>query len=288
MNEGRGATTMHDSSGSHLSGTIGSALVTGVVTDGATGYEWLAANRSGVHTERLIKVDSARLNPKTANFTVIVRFHTGSTGDQNIIQKGQARTVGGMWKIPLFGGRVGCNFLGVVQRSAVWSRETVADNKWHTVRCDRRRTGVTLTLDGGAPKTNSNWTGSISNTWPLAIGGKPKCDGGVSVGCDYYAGLLDRVVVARSQCHGVAATMTGRSGADELVGTPARDVIVGNGGADVIRGRGGNDLICGGRGRDHIEGNDGDDVLRGGRGLDTGRGGRGSDNCFSIESARSC
>src|SRR5215216_3275602 len=240
MNEGPNATTMHDSSGSGLNGTIGSAVVTGVVTDGATGYQWLSANRSGVHTERLIKVESARFNPAIADFTVILRFRTASTGDQNIIQKGQARTSGGMWKIPLFGGKVGCNFLGVERRSAVWSRETVADNKWHTVRCDRRSTGVTLTLDGGTPKTNRNWTGSISNTWPLAIGGKPKCDGGVTVGCDYYVGLLDRVVVARSECHDVPATMTGTGRADELVGTPERDVIVGKGGADVIRGRGGN------------------------------------------------
>jgi Ca2+-binding RTX toxin-like protein len=287
MNEPPGATTMHDSSGSNLSGTIGSAVVTGVVTDGATGYQWLSGNRSGVHTERLIKVDSPVFNPGIGDFTVILRFHTASTGDQNIIQKGQAHTIGGMWKIPLFGGKVGCNFLGVEHRSAVWSNDTVADNAWHTVRCDRRTTGVTLTLDGGTPKTNHRWTGSISNTWPLAIGGKPKCDP-PAVGCDYYVGLIDRVVVARSECHGVAATMTGTSGADELVGTEDRDVIVAGRGADEIRGAGGNDLICGGGGRDQIEGNAGNDVLRGGRGFDSGRGGRGSDVCVSIESARSC
>jgi len=286
MNEGPNATTMHDSSGSGLNGTIGSAVVTGVVTEGATGYQWLSANRSGVHTERLIKVESARFNPAIADFTVILRFRTASTGDQNIIQKGQARTSGGMWKIPLFGGKVGCNFLGVEHRSAVWSNETVADNEWHTVRCDRRASGVTLTLDGGTPKTNHRWTGSIANTWPLAIGGKPKCGG--TVGCDYYVGLLDRVVVSRSECHGVAATMTGTSGPDVLVGTEDRDVIVAGAGADEIYGHGGNDLICAGRGRDYIEGNAGNDVLRGGRGFDTGRGGAGSDACISVESARSC
>jgi hypothetical protein len=287
MNEPPGATTMHDSSGSNLSGTIGSAVVTGVVSDRATGYQWLSGNRSGVHTERLIKVDSARFNPAIADFTVILRFRTASTGDQNIIQKGQARTIGGMWKIPLFGGKVGCNFLGVEHRSAVWSNETVTDNEWHTVRCDRRTTGVTLTLDGGTPKTNHRWTGSISNTWPLAIGGKPKCDP-PDVGCDYYVGLLDRVVVSRPDCHGVAATMTGTSGPDVLVGTENRDVIVAGGRADEIYGRGGNDLICGGGGKDQIEGNAGNDVLRGGPGFDSGRGGRGSDTCISVESARSC
>jgi len=203
MNESSGASTMTDSSGSGLSGRIGSAVVTGVVVDGATGYRWPSGNRSGVHTERLIKVDSSLLNPGTANFTVVMRFYTASFGDQNIVQKGQAKTVGGQWKIPIKNGKVGCNFLGVEQRSAVWSRQIIADNKWHTIRCDRRRTGVTLTVDGGTPKTNRNWTGSISNTWPVAIGGKPKCDGGVTVGCDYYVGLIDRVIVMRPECDGV-------------------------------------------------------------------------------------
>jgi hypothetical protein len=120
MNEAPGATTMHDSSGSGLNGTIGSAVVTGDVTDGATGYRWLSANRwNTAHPERLIKVTSSKLNPGTENFTVIMRFNTGSFGDQNIIQKGQAKTSGGMWKIPLFDGKIGCNFLGVAHRSAV-------------------------------------------------------------------------------------------------------------------------------------------------------------------------
>jgi hypothetical protein len=197
MNESPGATTMNDSSGSGLSGTIGSDVVTGVVTDGATGYRWRSENRWVTsHPERLIKVSSSQLNPGTQNFTVIMRFYTGSTGDQNIIQKGQAKTSGGMWKIPLFGGKVGCNFLGVERRSAVWSNQIVADNTWHTVRCDRRTTGVTLTLDGFAPKTNHNWTGSISNTWPLTIGGKLKCDQ-KTVGCDYFVGRIDSIVVMR-------------------------------------------------------------------------------------------
>jgi Ca2+-binding RTX toxin-like protein len=288
MNEPPGATTMHDSSGSGLNGTIGSAVLTGIVTDGATGYQWPSGNRSGVHTERLITVDSSRLNPGIANFTFIMRFKTSSFGDQNIVQKGQAKTGGGQWKIAIKKGKIVCNFLGVVHRSAVWSNEIIADNKWHTVRCDRRTTGVTQTIDGGTPKTNRNWTGSISNTWPVSIGGKPKCDGGVTVGCDYYVGFIDRVVLIRSECDGVAATIMGTGGADELVGTPDRDVIVASGGNDEIRGLGGDDVICGGSGRDQIEGNAGNDVLRGGSGFDTGLGGIGSDVCVSVESARSC
>jgi hypothetical protein len=196
MNEPAGATTMHDGSGSNLSGTIGSAVITGVVTDGATGYRWPSENRSGVHPERLVTVDSSRLNPGTNDFAVIVRFYTASFGDQNIVQKGQARTRGGMWKIVLFRGKVRCNFKGSVHRSAIESREIVADKAWHRVRCERRSTGVTLILDGGPPRTNPRWTGDIANTWPLSIGGKPKCNP-PDVGCDYFVGRLDRVVVKR-------------------------------------------------------------------------------------------
>jgi Laminin G domain len=197
MNERPGATIMHDSGGFNLSGTIGSAVETGVVTEGAIGYRWPSENRWGsAHPERLIMVNGWRLNPGLRDFRVVVRFYTSSTGDQNIIQKGQARTIGGLWKIPLFGGKVGCNFKGSEHRSAVWSSEIVADNQWHTVRCTRRPTGVTISVDGGTPRTNPRWTGRIANTWPLAIGGKPKCDG-TTVACDYFVGRIDRVLVKR-------------------------------------------------------------------------------------------
>ena len=307
MNEPAGATTMHDSSGSNLDGTIGSAVATGVVSDGATVYRWPSGNRWGsAHPERLIRVDSSLLDPGTADFVVVMRFQTSSTGDQNIIQKGQATSTGGMWKIPLFGGKIGCNFLGVVHRSAVWSRETVADGQWHTIRCERRSTGVTLTLDGGAPKINHTWTGSISNHWRLSIGGKAQCDGGVTVGCDYFVGSIDHITVSRPECQGEVATITGTSDADDLVGTAGRDVIVAYGGADQIRAGGGDDLICAGKGADQVHGGpggdriygqDGDDVLAGdrgndiiwgGSGFDSARGGRGSDTCHSVERARSC
>jgi hypothetical protein len=73
----------------------------------------------------------------------------------------------------------------------------VADNQWHTVRCTRTSVGVTIVVDGGTAKTNGVWTGNIANTWPLAIGGKPKCDG-TTVGCDYFVGRLDRAVVEKA------------------------------------------------------------------------------------------
>jgi hypothetical protein len=195
MNEPPGATTMHDSSQSNLSGTIGSAVRTGVVFSGERGYRWSRQNKAGYHSERLVTVGSSLLNPRRDAFAVTVRLYTGA-GDQNIIQKGQARTAGGMFKIDMVRGHVICAFKGSAGRVAIRSRQTVWDHVWHRVRCERRRRSVGIIVDGGARRTQAGRTGRIANTWPLSIGGKWHCNP-PDVQCDYYVGLLDRAVVRR-------------------------------------------------------------------------------------------
>jgi hypothetical protein len=196
MNEPAGSTTMLDSSGNNLSGAIGSAVVTGEVQAGETAYRWLGANKAGYHPERLVTVDSASLNPGTDPFAITVRIYTGA-GDQNILQKGQSGTGGGMYKIDMKAGIVICMYRGSDGNAAVRSNQTVWDHQWHTIRCERQPSGVTLTIDGGAPKTTKHATGNIANNKILSIGGKAYCDGGVTVQCDYYIGLIDSVVMER-------------------------------------------------------------------------------------------
>jgi hypothetical protein len=195
MNEPPGATTMLDRGESNLSGTIGSAVQTGVVLSGETGYRWSAQNKAGYHPERLVTVDSSLLNPRRDDFAVTVRLFTGA-GDQNILQKGQAKTTGGMFKIDMVKGHAICVFRGSAGRAAIRSRQTVWDHVWHSVRCERRSSGVAIIVDGGAPRTKAGATGKIANTWALSIGGKLHCDP-PDVQCDYYVGLLDRAVVRR-------------------------------------------------------------------------------------------
>jgi hypothetical protein len=195
MNEGPGATTMHDSSGSGLSGTIGSAVLTGVVTNGATGYRWLGQNKDGLHPERLVLVQSSLLNPGTNDYAITARVYTGA-GDQNILQKGQANTSGGMFKIDMLQGEVICMYKGSAGRASVRSTQTIWDNSWHTLRCERRANAVTLTIDGGSSRTTRKPTGNIANNWEFSIGGKSRCDP-PSVQCDYFVGRIDRVVVER-------------------------------------------------------------------------------------------
>jgi Ca2+-binding RTX toxin-like protein len=88
-------------------------------------------------------------------------------------------------------------------------------------------------------------------------------------------------------CNGVAATIVGSSGSDDIEGTPGRDVIATLGGDDKIRAEGGNDLICGGLGNDDIRGDAGsdrvlgeagNDIIRGETGNDQMNGGAGNDN----------
>ncbi len=98
-------------------------------------------------------------------------------------------------------------------------------------------------------------------------------------------------------CFGLAVTIAGTGGDDEITGTEQADVIDGKSGNDTIAGLGGNDTICGGNGMDIVEGGDGDDridggngkdILDGGNGNDVGFGGNGFDICSSVESGNGC
>jgi hypothetical protein len=199
MNEGPNATVMHDSTGNHRTGTIGSAVETGIdlsPNNNNKAYQW-PPDEAGVHPERLVLVTSSGLNPRRDAFAVTIRLKTTSVDNTNIIQKGQSATTGGMWKIDMLNGRIFCTFKGASgHRASIGSLGQVSDNNWHTVQCVRRRTGVTITVDGGVPRTQAGRTGLIANSWNVAIGGKSSCNGD-TVQCHYYAGLLDRVIVQR-------------------------------------------------------------------------------------------
>ena len=66
--------------------------------------------------------------------------------------------------------------------------------QWHTIRCERTATRVTMTVDGVIVARRNGTTGSISNTWPLSIAGKVSCDQ-VRVTCDYFPGFIDRIQI---------------------------------------------------------------------------------------------
>ncbi|MEU4218163.1 laminin G domain-containing protein [Actinoplanes sp. NPDC026623] len=196
MNEWPGSRTMADSSGNRLTGRIGLEVGTGTQISGATGYRFdrLEPDSPPTHPGHLVTVsDSSDLDPGTRDFTLTVRLRTVHKFG-NIVQKGQATVSGGNYKMQLPGGLPECLFRGSTTTLLVHSPVRVNDGRWHTVRCARTGSGLAMTVDGSVVARKPGWTGTIANSWPLTIGGKPSCDQ-IEVGCDYYAGDLDYVQI---------------------------------------------------------------------------------------------
>lgn len=196
MNENRGARTMVDSTGHGLNGSIGREVGTGTTVGGSTGYRFdrLEPDRPPTHPGHLVTIpDNRALDPGDRTFVLSVRlrtvYHFG-----NIVQKGQATSSGGNFKLQIPSGRVECLFRGSRGSRATFAKTRINDGKWHTVECERSPEGVTLRIDGRVESRAAGWVGTIDNSWPLTIGGKVDCDQ-VNVGCDYYAGDIDRIDV---------------------------------------------------------------------------------------------
>ena len=69
-------------------------------------------------------------------------------------------------------------------------------------------------------------------------------------------------------CGGLAPTIVGTGGDDNIEGTDGPDVIVAMGGKDYVYAGGGNDVVCGGDSDDYLEGGGGNDLLWGDDGYD--------------------
>jgi hypothetical protein len=194
MNEPPNATVMQDSSGFNRDGQIGNLVETGVDNGNFRGYQFDAAGDKG-NPNHLVLVDRKAMNPRTDQFKVFLRFKSNAT-DQNIIQKGQANTAGGNWKVETVAGHVVCSFRGSRGRSATSSRGVVTNGNWHRILCIRRVTEVVLIVDGGIPRRDPGRTGKIDNDAVLSIGGKRSCNA-PNVSCEYFTGLTDRVAISR-------------------------------------------------------------------------------------------
>ena len=196
MDESAGSRTMYDSSGNGLRGTIGREVDTGVRVNGATGYrfERLQPDTPPTHPQHLVTVpDRAALDPGTRDYAITLRLRTTHKFG-NIIQKGQATVSGGNFKMQIPNGIVQCLFRGSRGSMLVSAPRRINDGAWHTVRCERGGSALSLAIDGSTVARRSGWTGKISNSWPVTIGGKTGCDQ-IEVGCDYYAGDLDWIQI---------------------------------------------------------------------------------------------
>ncbi len=197
LNEGPGDTTMLDSGVFGLDGRIGNDVVTGATHAGSSGYRWpyAAPDTSPLRPERLVVVDThEHLNPGSADFAVEVRFRTDRLFG-NIVQKGQSQTQGGFWKVEINNGVPTCVFRRTHQDDgAVTGPTSLADGRWHTVRCERTTDAVSMFVDGDTEPVDrtDRSIGPIANAFELTIGGKLKCNQ-LNVGCDYFTGDIDYV-----------------------------------------------------------------------------------------------
>jgi hypothetical protein len=200
MNERPGATTMVDSSG-HVNGSIGSAVKTGVVFQGATGYQWpfTSPTKPPAQPQRIIQANSSTLNPNSGNYSVTLRYRT-TQHFGNIIQKGQAGAKGGYFKIENPNGRLNCVFRGTSSSGSFLRKDVQAptaqsDGNWHIATCARAGSTLTLTIDGKVVATAKGSSGNINNPNPITIGGKLNCDQ-VKTTCDYFTGGIDYITIS--------------------------------------------------------------------------------------------
>lgn len=194
MNEPPGTTVLIDSSGNGLNGNIGSEVLLGATYDGATGhrYPYLTPNTPPAHPGHIDTVPTdPLLNPGTGDYAVTVRLRTTHKFG-NIIQKGQSATPGGYFKFENPNGVVTCLYRGSGGSRGVSAGRPLNDGQWHTIRCERTQSRVTMWVDGVI--TDRRWgpTGSIANTWPLSIAGKYDCNQ-YRITCDYFVGDIDYV-----------------------------------------------------------------------------------------------
>lgn len=189
MDETSGS-VMADASPANNDGAIGSS----VVLTGSS-YQFPGPNTTTSDPTRLVTVPhAASLSSGWQDLRVTVSFRTTSTGEHNLMQKGQSQTPGGFWKIELnpdgpTPGIARCTFKGSSGGGSVTSSRVLNDGAWHTIACRRTATTIAMTIDG-VTATKTLRTGSIANTKPVSLGGKIGCNPPAGNECDYFVGEL--------------------------------------------------------------------------------------------------
>lgn len=140
---------------------------------------------------------SARLNPGSRNLTfgATVRLaRSQTTKGQNVVQKGYSAT-SSQYKLQIDGsaGRPSCVLVDVRKKGIrqVISAVSVADGRWHIVKCQRAGTAFRVLVDGrvrGLAKVPAGL--SVANSYPVSIGGK-----GAYRDNDQFNGAVDDVFI---------------------------------------------------------------------------------------------
>lgn len=190
---------MVDSSGLGNHGTTGSKVRTGVPYGSWRGYEFSGSADYVRDREHLVLVPdgAGTLDPGSRNITMSVEVTT-TDSNANILQKGQAGTPGGYYKLEINAGKPACQFRGSLRERTVTGPARIDDGQPHTIACTKTANSVKITVDGRSVTLYRSdgffSVGTMSNGKPLSIGGKYECSS--TVDCDYFAGRLGSARVA--------------------------------------------------------------------------------------------
>jgi concanavalin A-like lectin/glucanase superfamily protein len=142
--------------------------------------------------------DDSDLNPgrRPISYGAAVRLAPDeTTKGENVLQKGFSAR-GSQYKLQIDGaaGRPSCVLVDDrrPQIHVAISAVSVADNRWHTLQCRRRGTGLVVIVDGvrrGSATIPADL--SVRNRTPLSVGGK-----GSFTDNDQFQGILDDLWVA--------------------------------------------------------------------------------------------
>lgn len=201
FNDPVGSTVAVDSSGMAHHGAVGSHVrMRGTYATwdrhDPTATVYYGAN----HLVMVPDAADGSLDPGSATFSVEIRYRS-TVKFGNVIQKGQSKDFGGQVKFQQPKGIISCMFKSPTNQAAVNSITPLNDGQWHTVRCVRTATEVTMYVDGVYRNRIRKTTGTIDNRKPWTIGGKFDCDtSDPTVGadsCDYFAGDIDYVTLIK-------------------------------------------------------------------------------------------
>jgi hypothetical protein len=180
MDEPAGTAVTRDAVGGHDGRP--SRVTAGVPGFLGTGYRFSHSS---------VSVPSApALNPGAANITLAIRLNTTqvpSTPDWDLFRKGLFTSAGGEYKMEYQPtGQASCGFMGSTGSSEIVGGPALNDGRWHTIRCMKTASAITLVVDGVAFAKPAR-IGTISNRANLVIGARP--------GSEFFRGTLDEAVV---------------------------------------------------------------------------------------------
>ncbi len=149
-------------------------------------------------SSRVVVPSDASLNPGNVNFsygvTIIMDESPPLKDSDDIIRKGITTSSGGEFKLEIKGTKYGARARCVVKDSAkvvaaIQGKVEIADGVPHSISCAKTSSGVTVVVDGAAPRTRVvNTLGSVSNANSLGLGAKAEAK--ARTGWDWFDGTM--------------------------------------------------------------------------------------------------